>query len=46
MSMGILPGMPVTLVQSYPSYVFDLDQTRYAVDKEMADYVFVRVDHN
>ncbi|WP_292485207.1 metal-dependent transcriptional regulator [Methanohalobium sp.] len=46
MSMGILPGMPVNLVQSYPSYVFDLDQTRYAVDKEMADYVFVRVDHN
>ncbi|ADI74997.1 iron (metal) dependent repressor, DtxR family [Methanohalobium evestigatum Z-7303] len=45
MSMGILPGMPVTLVQSYPSYVFDLDQTRYAVDKEMADYIFVRVEN-
>ncbi|ADI73430.1 iron dependent repressor [Methanohalobium evestigatum Z-7303] len=46
MSMGILPGMPVTQLQSYPSYVFDLDQTRYAVDKEMEDYVFVRVDNN
>jgi DtxR family Mn-dependent transcriptional regulator len=45
MSMGILPGMPVTLVQSYPSFVFDLDQTRYAVDKEMADYIFVRVEN-
>lgn len=45
MSMGILPGMPITLVQSYPSYVFDLDQTRYAVDKEMADYIFVRIEN-
>lgn len=45
MSMGVLPGMPVTLVQSYPSFVFDLDQTRYAVDKEMADYIFVRVEN-
>ncbi|WP_292487657.1 metal-dependent transcriptional regulator [Methanohalobium sp.] len=45
MSMGILPGVPVTLVQSYPSFVFDLDQTRYAVDKEMADYIFVRVEN-
>jgi DtxR family Mn-dependent transcriptional regulator len=44
MAMGVLPGMPITLVQTYPSYVFDLDQTRYAIDREMASCIYVRLE--
>jgi len=44
LAMGVLPGIPVNLVQSYPSYVFDLNHTRYAVDREIAESIFVRVE--
>jgi ferrous iron transport protein A len=41
MSMGILPGMPVTLLRRSPSYLFEVDQTRYAVDCEIANHIYV-----
>lgn len=41
MSMGILPGMPVTLLRRSPSYLFEVDQTRYAVDSEIANHIYV-----
>jgi ferrous iron transport protein A len=41
MSMGILPGMPVTLLRRSPSYLFEVDQTRYAVDREIANHIYV-----
>lgn len=44
MSMGVLPSMPIGLVQSYPSYVFDMEHTRYAVDREMADCIYVKIE--
>lgn len=40
-AMGILPGMPVTLLRSSPSYLFEVDQTRYAVDREIANHIYV-----
>ncbi len=43
MSMGILPGAPVVLQQSFPSYVFQVRQERFAVDKEIADSIYVRI---
>jgi DtxR family Mn-dependent transcriptional regulator len=46
LAMGVLPGIPVNLVQSYPSYVFDLIHTRYAVDREIADSIFVRIERD
>lgn len=42
LSMGILPGMPVTLLRRSPSYLFEADQTRYAVDREIANHIYVR----
>jgi len=42
-AMGILPGAPVTLIQNFPSYVFQTRQTQFAVDKEIADAIFVRL---
>jgi len=43
MAMGILPGMKVRLVRQYPSYVFDVGNTQYAVDERIADGIYVRV---
>ena len=41
--MGILPGAPISLVQDFPSYVFQIRQTQFAVDKEIADSIYVRL---
>ncbi len=43
MAMGILPGAPISLIQSFPSYVFQVRQTQFAVDKEIADAIYVRL---
>ena len=43
MAMGILPGTPISLIQSFPSYVFNAGQTQFAVDKEIADAIYVRL---
>lgn len=42
MAMGVLPGMTITLIQKFPSYVFQIGQSQFAVDKELADGIFVR----
>gem|GEM_PF-1026656 len=43
MSMGILPGMPLRMIQTFPSYVFEVGYTQVAVDKEIASTVKVNV---
>ncbi len=43
MAMGILPGASIHLIQSFPSYVFQANQTQFAVDKEIADAIYVRL---
>ena len=43
MAMGILPGAPISLIQSFPSYVFQVRQTQFAVDREIADAIYVRL---
>lgn len=43
MAMGILPGAPISLIQSFPSYVFQIGQGQFAVDKEIADAIYVRL---
>jgi len=43
MAMGVLPGAQVTLVQNFPSYVFEIGQTQFAVDKEIAQAIYVRL---
>ncbi len=42
-AMGILPGAPISLIQSFPSYVFQVHQAQFAVDKEIADAIYVRL---
>ena len=43
MAMGVLPGAPVELVQSFPSYVFKVRESQFAVDGEIADAIYVRL---
>ncbi len=42
-AMGIFPGAPISLIQSFPSYVFQVRQTQFAVDKEIADAIYIRL---
>jgi DtxR family Mn-dependent transcriptional regulator len=44
MAMGILPGAPIILIQSFPSYVFQVRQTQFAVDKDIAAAIYVRLE--
>ena len=44
MSMGILPGAPIKLIQHFPSYVFQIRHTQFAVDRELADAIYVRLN--
>lgn len=43
MSMGVLPGAPVSLLQRFPSFVFQIRQEQFAVDKEIAESIYVRL---
>jgi DtxR family Mn-dependent transcriptional regulator len=42
LGMGVLPGMPIEVIQTYPSYVFQIGLTQIAVDAEIANDIFVR----
>lgn len=42
MAMGILPGMPIQIIQKFPSYLLQIGQTQVAMDEEMAKDVYVR----
>ena len=39
MAMGALPGTSVTLLQRFPSYVFQLGQSQFAIDRNIADQI-------
>jgi DtxR family Mn-dependent transcriptional regulator len=41
-SLGVIPGRAVRLVQKRPSVVFEADRTTVAVDREMAQGIYVR----
>ncbi|MDD4878988.1 MAG: FeoA family protein [Candidatus Omnitrophica bacterium] len=43
LSIGAIPGVHITLMQKFPSYVFKIGHSQFAVDKELAQGIFVRV---
>lgn len=43
MSMGALPGISVIMIQKFPSYVFQIGQSQFAIDQEMAEGIYVRL---
>jgi DtxR family Mn-dependent transcriptional regulator len=42
MAMGVLPGVPIRLLQRSPSYVFEAGFSQFAVDEEIASDIYVR----
>lgn len=44
LSMGIHPGDPIAVVRQTPSIVFRCGHSQFAVDRHMADQVYVRRD--
>ncbi len=43
MSMGIMPGIPLKVIQTFPSYVFQVGYTQVAVDKTIASAILVNI---
>lgn len=42
MSMGVLPGNRITMRRTFPSYIFRVGNSEFAVDAELAREIFVR----
>ncbi len=42
-SIGALPGVSIVLKQKFPSYVFQIGESQFAVDKQLAQSVYVRL---
>jgi DtxR family Mn-dependent transcriptional regulator len=45
MTMGVLPGNSVSLDRVFPSFVFSVGYSQFAVDTDMAAAIFIRRDH-
>jgi len=43
MSIGAVPGVSVKLIRKFPSYVFSLGESQFAVDEGMARTIYVRI---
>lgn len=43
LAMGAIPGMPLELLQKFPSYVFQIGHGQIAVDRETAQDIYVRL---
>src|ERR1700687_1612375 len=42
MAMGVLPGNQIVLIQTFPSYIFRVGFSEFAIDSAMAKEIFVR----
>jgi DtxR family Mn-dependent transcriptional regulator len=40
-ALGVTPGAPITVLQTFPSFVFVCDQTEMAVEPAVARCVYV-----
>lgn len=41
MALGILPGARIKLIQRFPSYVFQVGHSQFAVDRPLAEIIYV-----
>jgi len=42
MAMGVLPGNAIVLDGNFPSFVFSVGYSQYAVDADMAEAIIVK----
>lgn len=45
MALGVLPGKPIKVIQSFPAHVFQIGQTEAVVDRELAKDIYVWLNH-
>jgi len=43
LSMNILPGRKIIVLQTFPSRIFQVGETQYAVDSSISDAIFVKI---
>lgn len=43
MAIGIFPGRDITLIQKFPSYVFQLGHSQFAIDQDLAQIICVNI---
>lgn len=43
-NMGVFPGASIRLLHNFPAFVFEIGKTQFAVDKEIADTIYVRLE--
>lgn len=41
LAMGILPGRDIELIRKFPSFVFQIGNSQFTVDQEIAQEIFV-----
>ncbi len=44
LAMGILPGAKVKVIRRFPSYVFQVGFSQFAVDRSLAELIYIRWD--
>lgn len=42
-NIGAIPGSSIVLLQKFPSYVFQIGESQFAIDKELASNIYVRL---
>jgi DtxR family Mn-dependent transcriptional regulator len=42
LAMGILPGANIKVIRQFPSYVFQIGYSQFAVDRPLAEVIYVR----
>ena len=42
LAMGILPGVNIKVIRQFPSYVFQVGYSQFAVDRPLAEVIYVR----
>ena len=43
--MGVLPGISLSVLETYPSFVFEAGYSQFAVDEDIAAEIYVRLSH-
>ncbi len=42
-AMGLLPDTSITLIRKKPAYLFEIENSRFAVDGDLAKNIFVKL---
>jgi Fe2+ transport system protein FeoA len=42
LAMGIVPGRIIQIIQTYPVYILQIDNTQAAMDKELAERIIMK----